>query len=396
MKRILPLWLGVLAFALVPAFAQQPPAAMGKIHGHVTNPTGEPQGNGSVSLSTDGGNTLKFTFPVDANGDYSGQAAAGTYMVVYRAPDTPPGKMVDFIKSVKIDPGQDTLADIDMSRAEYISKLPKEQQQQLEELKKSNAAAMKANAVINHLNADLRAVAEDKKQVDGARAAATQALGASAARADIEAKTAEIKDAKYTDIETLMSKDAQLKPDEAILWANLAYGQAGLKKYDDAITSYKKALDLENASKKPRTEILGVANSGLGEVYARTGKATDAEAAFDAAAKADPPRAALYLRNEAVIFSQVGNTDAQVTAADEAIKVDPNDAILYYLKGQGLVQKATIDPKTQRIVLPPDCMDAYKKYLELAPNGPFAAEVSGILSQAGEKVSSSYKAGRKR
>ncbi len=396
MKRILPLWLGVLAFALVPAFAQQPPTAMGKIHGHVTNPTGEPQGTGSVSLSTDGGNTLKFTFPVDANGDYSGQAAAGTYMVVYRAPDTPPGKMVDFIKSVKIDPGQDTLADIDMSRAEYISKLPKEQQQQLEELKKSNAAAMKANVVINHLNADLRAVAEDKKQVDGARAAAAQALGASASRTDLEAKTEELKNARYTDIETLMAKDTQLKPEEAILWANLAYGQAGLKKYDDAITSYKKALDLENASKKPRTEILGVANSGLGEVYARTGKATDAEAAFDAAAKADPPRAALYLRNEAVIFSQVGNTDAQVTAADEAIKVDPNDAILYYLKGQGLVQKATIDPKTQRIVLPQDCMDAYKKYLELAPNGPFAPEVSGILSQAGEKVSSSYKAGRKR
>jgi len=169
-----------------------------------------------------------------------------------------------------------------------------------------------------------------------------------------------------------------------------------LKKYDDAITNYKKALDLENASKKPRPEILGVAESGLGEVYARTGKVQDAQAAYDAAAKADPPRGPIYLKNETIIYFQQGNADAQAAAADEAIKADPNDAILYYLKGQALVQKATVDPKTQRIVLPPDCTAAYQKYLDLAPTGPFATEVAGILQQAGEKVSSSFKAGRKR
>ena len=52
------------------------------------------------------------------------------------------------------------------------------------------------------------------------------------------------------------------------------------------------------------------------------------------------------------------------------------------------------DPKTQRIVLPQECTDAYQKYLELAPTGPFAGEVAGILQQAGEKVSSSYKASK--
>ena len=44
MKRNLSLWLGVLAFALLPALAQQAHTGpMGKIHGHVTNPTGAPQ-----------------------------------------------------------------------------------------------------------------------------------------------------------------------------------------------------------------------------------------------------------------------------------------------------------------------------------------------------------------
>ncbi len=71
--------------------------------------------------------------------------------------------------------------------------------------------------------------------------------------------------------------------------------------------------------------------------------------------------------------------------------VDPNLAILYYIKGQGLIANATVDPKTNRIVLPPDCAAAYQKYLELAPNGQFATEVAGILQQAGEKVAVSSK-----
>ncbi len=142
--------------------------------------------------------------------------------------------------------------------------------------------------------------------------------------------------------------------------------------------------------------MIGAAEAGLGDIYARTGKVPDANAAFDAAAKADPSNAALYLRNEAVIFYQQNNGPAQIAAADEAIKIDPTQAILYYIKGQGLVQNATVDPKTQRIVLPPDCTAAYQKYLDLAPTGPYADEVASILQQAGEKISSSYKAPKAR
>lgn len=404
MKRALSLWLslpaiaGLLAFALSPAMAQTPAAAqaqpMGKIHGQVINPTGQPQTSGTINLSTDGGTTSKYTFPVGPDGTFSGEAVPGTYSVIYRAPDTPPGQMVDEAKDVKIVAGQDTEQNIDMTRPEYLAKMTPEQRKQLEELKKANAEAMKANTVINHLNADLRAVTQDKHDIDGALQAAQEQLGASATKADIATKAAEIKTAKYTDIESMMAKDTAVKPDEAILWTNLAYAQEGLKKDDDAITSYKKALTLEQAAKKPRPEVLGVAEAGLGEIYARSGKVADANAAYDAAAKDDPQRAALYLKNEAIIFFQQGNSDAQAAAADEAIKANPNDPVLYYIKGQALVQKATIDPKTQRIILPPDCTAAYQKYLELAPTGQFANEVAGILQQAGQKVSSSYKAPR--
>ena len=81
MKRTISLWLGLAALAIMPAIAQTPAAApTGKIHGHVTNPTGSPQSGGTVSLI---GTTRAASGPglsaqtadkgvltVDANGDY--------------------------------------------------------------------------------------------------------------------------------------------------------------------------------------------------------------------------------------------------------------------------------------------------------------------------------------
>jgi tetratricopeptide (TPR) repeat protein len=384
-----------VALAMVPALAQTP-ATTGKIHGKVINPTGAPQGSGTVTLSAGSAPSPKDTvLKVDADGSFAGEAPAGTYNLIFRMLDTPADKQVDQIKNVKIVAGQDTAQDIDMSRAEYIATLPADQRQKLEEIRKHNSEAMKTNEVIKALNADLKVVSQDIKDAEGANATAAQQLGATAAKADIAAKEKDIKTAKYTEIESLMQKDTGLRPTEPVLWAYLGQAEVGLKKYDEAETAYKKALEVDAASKKPNPGVEGLSNAGLGEVYARNGKIPEANAAYDAAAKADPTKAGMYLRNEAVIFFQMNNADAQVAAANEAIKVDPNQAVLYYIIGQGLVQKATIDAKTQRIILPPGCADAYQKYLELAPTGPYAADAKGILDQAGQKVSSSYKAGKK-
>jgi tetratricopeptide (TPR) repeat protein len=193
----------------------------------------------------------------------------------------------------------------------------------------------------------------------------------------------------------MMQKDTAAKPDASVLWAELGQAQIGLKQYDQAEVSYKKALEVDLASKKPSPVVQGSANSGLGEVYARAGKVPEATAAYDAAAKINPTGAGTYLKNEAVIYSQVGNADAQAAAADEAIKADPTQALPYYLKGQGLIQKATFDAKTNMIILPPGCAEAYQKYLELDPNGAYATDVKGILQQAGQKIVSTYKAPKK-
>lgn len=396
MKRSITLWLGLLAFAMTPAFAQAPAAASttGKIHGKVINPVGTPQASGTVSLATGPGED-KATFNVDANGEYSGEAPAGTYTLIFRQSDTPKDKRVDQIDNIKIVAGQTTEQDVDMSRPEFLKNMTEEQRKQLEQIKQHNSQALKANEVIKQLNADLKTVGQDIHDADAASTTAAQQLGSGATRQAVDAKAQEIKTQKFTEAEQLMTKDSQAKPDASIIWARLGQAQLGLKKYDDATTSFKKALEIESASKKPSTEVQGLAQSGLGEAFARQGKVQEANDAFDAAVKLNPAQAPFYLKNQAVIFFQQGNAQAQVAAADKAIAADPNNALLYYLKGQGLVGNATIDPKTQKIVLPPGCAEAYQKYLELAPTGPYAADAKGILDQAGQKINSSYKAGKK-
>jgi tetratricopeptide (TPR) repeat protein len=399
MKRTISLGLGLLSLALLPLGAQAP--ATGKVHGHVTNPTGASQSGGTISAvgvgmasgpGLAGKTTDKGTATVTADGDYTIDVPPGNYRIIYRTPGMPEDKEADHADNVKVTAGQDTLQDIDMSRKEYIDAMPADQRKQLEDLRKHNSEAMKANEIIKGLNNDLKTVTQDIKDADGAPAAAAQTLGTGASKADVDAKVTEIRTGKYTEIETLMTKDTTAKPDASVLWAYLGQSEAGLKKWDAAETAFKKALDLETTAKKPNPAVQGLVNSGLGEVYARQGKVPEANAAYDAAVKADPTKAGFYLKNEAVIFSQSGNADAQVAAAEEGIKADPTQPILYYLKGNGLVQKTTMDDKTHKLVAPPGCLEAYQKYLELAPTGPYAEEVKGILAGFNQTIDNTYKA----
>jgi tetratricopeptide (TPR) repeat protein len=368
------------------AQAQQPPAPeTGGIHGRVINPAGVPQKNGTVSLSVDGGETLSYTFPVSPSGEYSGQAPPGEYTIVYRAPDTPDGKIVDYISGVQVAAGQDTAQDIDMTRREFIERLSPDQQRQLQELREANAAASSdAKRDASAIDADLEIVNLDLQAAGNARVTATQNLGGSAARQDVDSMTAEIENAKLTEIEILMTKDAATAPTEPVVWIGLGRAEAGLRNYLNAESDFKKALDLAQKEEPPRPEVAAEAQAGLGEVYARTLMVDDANAAFDAAAKADPSNAAKYLRSQAIVFFNAKNFDAQVDAADLAIKADPDQAILYYIKADGLAQNARVDPDTNKLVLPPGCADALRKYLDLDPNGPYAANATTILQRAGE------------
>jgi len=405
----LPVAIGLLALALARATAQQDAGApvqqsdqqdeerdIGWIHGLVTGPTGVPQKGGTVSLSTDGGVTLRYNITVSPKGDYTGRVPLGEYTLVYRAPGTPEGKVTDFIHGVVIFPGKGTAQDVDMTRQEYYDRLSPEDQEKLRQMKESNIKAEATNKMIASINADLETTNRDFADAANARATAIQTLGPTASAFDVDSQAAEIRASKYTEIESLMSKATAELPDQADLWIDLGRAQLGLKNYLDAETSFKKALDLiaQAANPSPQAtnpapqasridpQLAAAANAGLGEVYARTRMVDEANASVAAAVKADPAHAATYLRNLAVIFFQEKNIPAQIDAADEAIKANPKDAVLYFIKAQGLAVNAPIDPATNKIKLSAECLVAFREYLGLAPTGEYAAQVTSILQNA--------------
>ncbi len=341
-------------------------ATTASIHGHAQDPLDQPIANTKVEITTDGKTALN-TFTTDANGDYKGSGIKpGTYTVILfgdiKGKD---GKMtqgiVDYQQNVKLTAGADTQVDFDMTRQAYISKLPPDVQKQIAQVRKANEAAEKQNSQIKNVN----------KMIVDARAAR-----------------------KAGDLDKAIALDTQAtqaKPDVGLTWYELGDSELAAKKYPDAATNYKKALTLLTAEKAPKPDVIAAANNNLGEALANSGDVKDAVGAYEAAAKADPTQAGMYYTNEAIVLFKTGQGDAAGAAADKAIAADPNKAIAYYIKGWSLVQHASVDPKTNKIVLPPGCADAYRKFLSLAPTGPLAQDAQNILQQAGETVHSSYR-----
>lgn len=355
------LWLApfvaaLICFAAAPALHAQ---ATAKISGHCNDPLGQPMANVQVTLSTNGGATAKYTFVTDSNGDYTGSGVKpGLYTLSLFNTQK---KIVDQQQNVVIPAGGNIQRNFDLSRAAYIAKMSPAERKEFEAVKAKNAVIEKENAKIKNLNADLEE-----------------------ARKDNAAKN-------YAAADALMTRDTTIKPDAAVLWVELGRAQKGENKLDAAVTSFNKAISDEQAQKKPKLDVVAAADNELGEVLATQNKLTASQAAYDEAAKDDPKNAEMYYGNEAIMMDRAGDVDATVAAADKAIAANPKNPIPYYLKGKALINKATVDPKTQKIIAPPGCAEAYQKYLELAPNGQFAADAKAILAQLGTKVQSSYR-----
>jgi tetratricopeptide (TPR) repeat protein len=359
--------------AATPARAQAAPSAApaasaitSKIHGHAQDPLSMPVTDAKVEVTTDG-KTALYTFPTDANGDYTGAGVKpGTYSVELVGPikdksGKPSEGIIDYQQNVKFTAGGDTQVDFDMTRAAYVSKLPPDVQKQIAATRKANASAQQENSKIKNVN----------KLITDAR----------------EARKA----GNFDQAITLDTQATVAKPDVGLTWYELGDSDLGAKKYDDAATSYKKSLVVMATEKTPKPEVLAAANNNLGEALARSGKVNDAVTAYEAAAKADPTQAGKYYGNEAIVLFKTGQADGAAAAADKAIAADPTKPIPYYIKGWALVQHATVDPKTNKILLPPGCADAYHKFLDMQPTGPLADDARSILEQAGETVHSSYK-----
>ncbi len=383
-KTVLLTAIAALGLVALPAAHAQ---ATGSIQGHVNDEVGVPVKDAEVRILPPNQQPSEakalYTFKTDQNGDYKGtDIAPGTYnVVVFRGT-----VLADYMQNQDIKAGQTLTENFDMTREAYMKQLTPERRKQVEEFKAKNAAAEAANKNIKNLNATILAVRADLKT----------------ASPNYDKDIADAKSA------------TDAKPDEPLLW--VLYGDAAEAKAehdaaadranktnpmtDDnvkqeftlAVDSYKKANDLMAApGRKADPAMQATIYNQLGNSEAKSGNATDALAAFDKAVSIQPQNAGMFYGNEAAVLFNAHQDDAALQAADKAIAADPNKPLPYYIKGQELLQKATVD-KAGKVVAPPGCVEAYNKYLELDPDGPQAAAAKDALTAMGEKVSTHYSA----
>jgi tetratricopeptide (TPR) repeat protein len=341
---------------------------VGTVHGHANNPIGAPYVKTNVFATTNGSpQDAAATAVTDNNGDYSMKVPEGKYQFVLQEPNPKdPKKEIDDSGAMLVSVVEkgDVVVNFDGTREEYVSKLTPEMRKQVADLKEKNAAILADQAKVKNLNALLIEERADRKagNIDQATQLATQIT--------------------------------QGKPAEPIGWFELGADEIAAKKYSEAIPNLQKAEELAKSATKPNTEVEGAALQDLGEAYANTKQLPQAAQAYEQAAKIDPPGAYTYYVNEAILELRLLNVDEAAAAANNAITADPTKPLAYYLKGQALIQKAGAD-SAGKITVPPGCVEAYQKYLTLAPDGEHAEEVSGILQGIGATVPNSYHAKKK-
>jgi tetratricopeptide (TPR) repeat protein len=188
------------------------------------------------------------------------------------------------------------------------------------------------------------------------------------------------------------TKASAVDPNQHVVWGNLADSyvsrakaapatrEADLGKAADA---YQKAIALKADD--------SAYHNNYALVLAQEKKFDDAQTELTKAAQLDPPNAGKYYYNLGAVYVNTGNGEAASAAFKKALELDPNYADAYYQYGLSLMGKATTDP-TGKIVAPPGTTEAFQKYLELKPDGPFAQPSKDMLASMGSKVETNFKA----
>lgn len=166
------------------------------------------------------------------------------------------------------------------------------------------------------------------------------------------------------------------------------------KRYEMAATDYEKAIQLRGASdaaqKDPENNVkMAAYYNNLAEAYSKAHKIDESMANYSKAAQLDPAHSATYLFNEGAVLTNAGRADDAIAVWDKVIAADPTKAAAYYQKGVNLIGKETIGPDGKAIA-PPGTAEAFQKYLELDPTGPFAEGAKAMLASIGAPVETGF------
>ena len=357
MKK-LNMWLisAALMALLVPAAWAQ----MGTVKGTVKGIDGKPYVGATIQM-VEKSSGRKIDMKVDKNGNiFNLGVGIGTYNVAVLAPD---GKQVYTFNNYPVQSGNDNPPlDIDLQKEaqHQQGQLSEEQKQAQEKQNAEHAKIGKLNDMLKQAKA-----ASDAGNYDEAKNILQQAVAVDQTH------------------EVLFFNLGEADRNAALKNTDPAAKKSGLQ---EAVDNYKKALAITPATKP---DIMGAINNQMGDAYAKMGDIDDSAKAYDAAATADPTNAGKYYFNEGAVLTNSGKPDAANTAFDKAIQADPNRADAYYQKGLNLLNKATTKPDGS-IFAPEGTAEAFNKYLELAPTGPYADSAKQMLAAMGGKIETSF------
>src|ERR1044071_1355419 len=323
---------------------------------------GKPLPDAQVVL-TSRDNGRKFKFKTDKNGQFNGYGVPfGPYdEEVFNAS----GEVV-FKKPLQIAAEAGTTEnDISVDVSAGGAGQPTVSKEELERLKGEREKALGENALIAQLNPALQA-----------------------------------KD--WATAEPILQKLIAMNPARWDYQQALGNAQLSQGKYDDAVATFEKAIPLAvNASKNdpksdPAKAKAAVAQmlTNEGNAYLKLKKNDKAVESYTKAASLDPNPGTAYFNLCATQYNS-GNTQGALAACDKAIAADPNRADPYYIKGSLMLGDSKQD-KEGKLQAPPGTSEALNKYLELAPDGPHAADVKAMLQAIGAKIETTYKERKKK
>jgi tetratricopeptide (TPR) repeat protein len=153
---------------------------------------------------------------------------------------------------------------------------------------------------------------------------------------------------------------------------NIGYSYTQMKDYDKAEEAYKKATELRPNDPSSYNGLANVYNAQRKFDLAAqaSAKATELSGAGGGGALVGGGNAdALY--NQGVILWNGGKIPEAQKAFEGAVAANPNHAEAHYQLGMALVNQGKL----------PEAAEHFETYLKLAPSGPNAATVKGLLTQ---------------
>lgn len=163
--------------------------------------------------------------------------------------------------------------------------------------------------------------------------------------------------------------------DLPVILSNLGLAYGGVGEYQEAITILQQAAILKPAA---------ATYMELGTDLAEVGEMPEATASCDKILTVDPSARNMQsgcYKNAAIVLTNKGKLSDAIAPLQKATQLNPQDALAWKLLGDALTNMITSKSENGKIayVLPPGTIEAYQKYLQLEPGGPYAGEVQAAI-----------------